>query len=86
MDASEYADKCFGTADMTIITNSTVQVIDLKLGRGVPVYSEENAQLMIYGLGILSMAERLYDIETVKLTMFSQDLIILALGKLVLLN
>lgn len=68
VDASEYVDECFGTADMTIITNSTVQVIDLKLGRGVPVYSEENAQLMIYGLGILSMAELLYDIETVKLT------------------
>lgn len=68
VDASEYVDECFGTADMTIITKSTVQVIDLKLGRGVPVYSEENAQLMIYGLGILSMAELLYDIETVKLT------------------
>lgn len=68
VDASEYVDECFGTADMTIITNSTVQVIDLKLGRGVQVYSEENAQLMIYGLGILSMAELLYDIETVKLT------------------
>lgn len=68
VDASEYVDECFGTADMTIITNSTVQVIDLKLGRGVPVYSEENAQLMIYGLGVLSMAELLYDIETVKLT------------------
>lgn len=68
VDASEYVDECFGTADMTIITKSTVQVIDLKLGRGVPVYSEENSQLMIYGLGILSMAELLYDIETVKLT------------------
>lgn len=68
VDASEYVDECFGTADMSIITNSTAHIIDLKLGKGVPVYAEENSQLMIYGLGILAMAEMLYDIETVKLT------------------
>ena len=74
VDASDYVDECFGTADMVIITDKTVHVIDLKLGKGVPVYAEKNPQLMIYGLGILSMAELLYDVETVRLTIFQPRL------------
>lgn len=65
IDASEYVDGCFGTADMVIITDKVAHVIDLKLGKGVEVHAEENPQLMIYGLGVLHMAEALYDIETV---------------------
>ena len=32
VDASEYVDNCFGTADMVIITDKYAHVIDLKLG------------------------------------------------------
>lgn len=70
VDASEYVDECFGTGDMVIVTDKMAQIIDLKLGKGVPVFAEKNPQLMIYGLGILSMAELLYDVETVRLTIF----------------
>ncbi len=70
VDASEYVDNCFGTADMVIITDKCAHVIDLKLGRGVEVSAVENPQLMIYGLGVLSMAESIYDIETVRLSIF----------------
>ena len=70
LDASDYVDGCFGTADMVIVTDKVAHIIDLKLGKGVPVYAEENPQLMIYGLGILGMAELLYDVETVRLTIF----------------
>jgi len=70
VDISDYIDDCFGTADMVIITEKVVHVIDLKLGRGVEVSAENNEQLMTYGLGILSMAEMLYDIDTVRLTIF----------------
>ena len=35
IDASEYVDSCFGTADMVIITDQVAHVIDLKLGKGV---------------------------------------------------
>lgn len=73
-DASEYVDECFGTADMVIVTDKVVHVIDLKLGKGVAVFAENNPQLMIYGLGILSMAEILYDVETVKMTIFQPRL------------
>lgn len=42
---------------MVIVTDKVAHVIDLKLGRGVLVYPEENPQLMIYGLGVLRIAE-----------------------------
>lgn len=74
VDASEYVDNCFGTADMVIITDKVAHVIDLKLGKGVEVHAEENPQLMIYGLGVLHMAESLYDIETVRMTIFQPRL------------
>ena len=70
VDASEYVDNCFGTADMVIITDKYAHVIDLKLGKGVEVSAVENPQLMIYGLGVLNMAESIYDIETVRMTIF----------------
>lgn len=70
VDISEYSPDCFGTADMVIITDKVAHVIDLKLGRGVEVSAEENPQLMAYGLGVLEMVDMLYDIETVRLTIF----------------
>ena len=74
VDASDYVDECFGTADMVIVTDKMAHIIDLKLGKGVPVYAEKNPQLMIYGLGILGMAELLYDVETVRLTIYQPRL------------
>ena len=74
VDASEYVEGCYGTADMVIVTDKIVHVIDLKLGKGVEVHAEENPQLMIYGLGVLRMAESLYDIETVRMTIFQPRL------------
>jgi hypothetical protein len=70
VDISDYIDECFGTADMVIITEKVAQIIDLKLGRGVEVSAEDNDQLKAYGLGVLTMADMLYDIETVRLTIF----------------
>ena len=70
VDISDYATDCFGTADMIIVTDKVVHIIDLKLGRGVEVNAVENPQLMAYGLGVLAMAEMLYDVETVRLTIY----------------
>lgn len=67
-DISRHIEGCFGTADMVIVTDHKIHVIDLKLGKGVMVDAEHNEQLMIYGLGILDFYEILYDIETVALT------------------
>lgn len=68
VDLTAFVPECFGTADMVIITDKKVHVIDLKLGQGVRVEAEENCQLMIYGMGILQMADSLFDVDTVELT------------------
>ncbi len=60
--------ECFGTADLVVVDNDTVRIIDLKLGKGVMVDADWNNQLMIYGLGALDMVDMLYDIRSVKLT------------------
>lgn len=60
--------ECFGTADLVVVGDEVVHIIDLKLGKGVMVDAERNTQLMIYGLGVLDMVDMLYDIQTVKLT------------------
>ncbi len=67
-DISRHITGCFGTADMVIVTDRKIHVIDLKLGKGVMVDAEHNEQLMLYGLGVLDFYEILYDIETVELT------------------
>jgi len=67
-DLSKFVEGCFGTADLVIVTDRKIRIIDLKLGKGVMVDAEHNEQLMIYGLGVLDYYEFLYDIETVELT------------------
>lgn len=68
LDLSEYIPESFGMADCTIISDKVMEVIDLKYGKGVPVYAPNNKQLMLYGLGCLRKFDMAYDIETVRLT------------------
>lgn len=57
VDISNYIPECFGTVDCFIITENKLEVIDLKYGKGVPVYAEGNTQLRIYALGILDFLD-----------------------------
>lgn len=68
LDFSRWVPDGFGTGDALIIANNVLEVIDLKYGKGVEVFAENNPQLMLYGLGALEKYDMLYDIETVKLT------------------
>lgn len=45
----------FGTADVLIVTEDTIHVIDLKFGAGVPVSAINNPQLRLYGMGVLNL-------------------------------
>lgn len=45
----------FGTADVLIVTEDMIHVIDLKFGAGVPVSAIDNPQLRLYGMGALNM-------------------------------
>lgn len=68
LDLTEFIPSGFGTADCVVLDKSVLEVIDLKYGKGVPVYADWNKQLMLYGLGALLAFDTLYDIEQVRLT------------------
>ena len=64
----------FGTSDAVIIGGSTIEVIDLKYGKGVKVEAKNNPQLRLYGLGASALFGDLYDFETVRTTIIQPRL------------
>lgn len=64
----DYIPNGFGTADVIILSEPVLHVIDLKYGKGVEVDATENPQLMLYGLGALEAVSTFYDINTVQVT------------------
>lgn len=68
LDLTEYVPESFGTADCVIINDDLMEIIDLKYGKGVPVYAEWNKQLMLYALGALRKYDAMYDISEVRMT------------------
>lgn len=68
LDLTEYIPESFGTGDFICIADGTMEIVDLKYGRGVRVAAEQNKQLMLYALGALRIYDTFYDIEYVKLT------------------
>lgn len=62
----DYAPEGFGTADVTIITNKKLIVMDLKYGKGVPVDAVDNPQIRLYALGAYQSYGMLYDFEQVE--------------------
>lgn len=70
LDLSAYIPEGFGTGDVGIVANTTLHGIDLKYGKGVEVSAIDNTQMKIYGLGWLKEYDTMYDITTVRLTIF----------------
>lgn len=70
VDLSEWVPGGFGTCDAVIIADKVLEIIDLKYGIGVKVSAEANPQLRLYALGALSANDFLYDIETVRTTIY----------------
>jgi len=68
LDFSHLVEEGFGTGDSGIIADDTMEIIDLKYGKGVKVEACENPQLKLYALGALRAYEMFYDIKNVKLT------------------
>lgn len=56
-----------GIADCILLYGDTVQVIDFKYGKGVPVSAERNPQLLLYALGACCMYRFLYPIRNIKI-------------------
>ncbi|MEQ1519694.1 MAG: DUF2800 domain-containing protein [Aestuariivirga sp.] len=57
----------FGTADVVILGDDTLEIHDLKYGMGVPVVAKENEQLGIYALGALKQYDVFGNFKKVKL-------------------
>lgn len=70
LDFSNYAKEGFGTADCLMVKDDVLHVIDFKYGKGVPVSSENNPQMMLYALGAYNNIRVIYNIKTVRLTIF----------------
>jgi hypothetical protein len=70
LDLTDYVQDGFGIGDCVIIADGTMEIIDLKYGKGVLVTAENNKQMMLYALGALKDFDFIYDIDTVRMTIF----------------
>ena len=70
LDFSKWVPDGFGTGDCVIVADELLQVIDFKYGLGVLVEAEMNAQMLCYALGAIDLFDGLYDITTVRMTIF----------------
>jgi len=68
LDFSEWVPEGFGTGDFVIIADGTMEIVDLKYGKGIPVSAKGNKQMRLYALGAISEFSFLYDIKKVKMT------------------
>lgn len=67
VDFSRWVDGGFGTCDCILIHGSTLSIIDLKYGKGVPVSSEQNEQLILYALGAYDAFNLIYKLDKIEL-------------------
>lgn len=74
LDMSKWAPDVRGTSDVVIIADGVVEIIDLKYGKGVPVYADNNPQLMLYALGAYDKYAILYEFDKIKMTIIQPRL------------
>lgn len=70
LDFSRWVPEGFGTGDACIVADDVLHVVDLKYGVGILVNSEMNTQTMCYSLGLLEYFDGIYDISTVRMSIF----------------
>ena len=74
LDLTRYVPESFGTGDVIIYYNGTVEIVDLKFGKGVEVSALNNPQLRLYGLGSYELLKDFEDIHTIKTTIIQPRL------------
>lgn len=67
VDITNYAPDSFGSVDVTLVSDKTIHIIDLKYGAGVKVTADHNEQMMMYALGALKAAAS-KDITNIRMT------------------
>ena len=70
VDFSRWVQDGFGTADCIVIADGVMNIVDYKHGKGVEVSAERNPQMMLYALGALEIFDGIYDIDTVRMTIY----------------
>lgn len=70
LDMTDYVPEGFGTGDVCIVADTVADFIDLKYGKGVEVSAVNNKQMMLYALGLLKEFSFMYNIETVRMTIY----------------
>ena len=60
----------FGTADCILIADGVLNIVDYKHGKGVEVSAVANPQMKLYALGALEIFDGIYDIDTVRMTIY----------------
>lgn len=74
LNFSKWVPEGFGTGDFVIIADGTMEVCDLKYGKGIPVSAIDNKQMRLYALGAIAEFSFLYDIKKVKMTIIQPRL------------
>lgn len=74
LDFSTYVPGGFGTGDMVIVSDRSLEICDLKYGKGVPVSAEGNTQMRLYALGAVEEFDMLYAFNTVHMTIIQPRL------------
>jgi len=71
---SDFVPEGFGTADVVVLANDTLHVIDLKYGKGVPVDAQDNPQLRLYALGAALKYQMLFGFSRVSMSIIQPRL------------
>mgnify|MGYP000582912547 CR=1 FL=1 len=74
LDFSTYVPDGFGTGDMVIVSDKSLEICDLKYGKGVPVSAEGNTQMRLYALGAVEEFGMLYAFDSVHMTIIQPRL------------
>lgn len=74
LDMTDYVEEGFGTGDAIVVGDRVLIFSDLKYGKGVPVYAEENKQLMIYALGAYKEFGHIYEIDNIQMNIYQPRL------------
>ena len=74
LNLGEYVPEGFGSSDAVLIYGGTLQVYDLKYGKGVKVSARDNTQMLCYALGAILGPGELYDLDEIKMTIIQPRL------------
>lgn len=68
VDFSPWVPDGFGTSDAVVYADGVLHIIDLKFGKGVRVFAEQNTQAQLYALGVVNDFGPLFDVDKIRVT------------------